>query len=185
MSDRPRIAVITYGSLLHPADLEDLFGDIEGRVAPVKVHGFARIFNQEASWRDTHEDQRAVLNVRHADDAWFNGVLVTGLSQTEFQEYRKRERGYRLLEVESDEIERYDTASLDTEIVSETASFANHDLFLTTIGKKTRDDIQPIDEYVDLCRDGARQWGETFEDDFLRKTHLNSGISLRQHVRAD
>lgn len=182
MTDRPRVAVIVYGSILDPDDLAELFDNIQERAIPIMISGFTRVFNQEASWRETKGDQMAVLNVIRADEGQFNGVLVTDLSRAEFQEFRKRERGYRLVEVESHEINSYDSANIEAEVVSNRPDIETQDLILTTTGTKTRSDISPINSYVKLCRDGAKQWGEEFLQDFLETTKLNSGISLNTYI---
>lgn len=182
MTDRPRLGVIVYGSFIHPDDLADLFDDIPGRVVPVKVRGFDRLFNQEASWRESDGDQKAVLNVTPGSDKWFNGVLVADLSREEFREFRKRERGYRLIEVDFDAIESYDRSIIETDLAVDGPDIESQDLVLTTTGLKTRDSISPIDSYVDLCYDGASQWGTNFLQDFLRTTHLATGESLESYV---
>lgn len=182
MTDRPRLAVIVYGSVLHPDDLRELFGDISYRIAPVTVEGFTRLFNQEASWRETDGTQKAVLNVAPASDRWFNGILVSDLSRSEFSEFRERERGYRLIEVDTDEISSYNQSSIETDLQLSRPDIASQDLVLTTTGAKTREDIDPIDDYVDLCYEGASQWGPEFLQDFLRTTELASGELLESYI---
>jgi hypothetical protein len=181
MTDRPRLAVIVYGSFLHPDDLAELFDDVQSRVVPVEVRDFDRRFNQEASWRETDGDRKAVLNVTPASDEWFNGILVADLSREEFREFRERERGYRLIEVDSDAIERYDRSAIETDRTVNGPDIESQDLVLTTTGLKTRDSIDPIDSYVDLCYDGASQWGVEFLQDFLRTTKLTTGEALKSY----
>lgn len=178
MTERPRIAVIVYGSVLNPNDLSDVFTQIRGRVAPVKVSGFERLFNQEASWRETTGANRAVLNVRRNDDHWFNGILVADLTRSEFREFKERERGYRLTEVEREALTSYDQADIEADVATDRPAVGAQDLVLTTTGSKTRADIEPIAEYAELCRDGASQWGETFLHDFLQTTKTASGESI-------
>jgi len=182
MTDRPRLAVIVYGSFLHPNDLAELFDDVPSRVVPVEVRGFDRLFNQEASWRETDGDRKAVLNVTPASDEWFNGILVVDLSREEFREFRERERGYRLIEVGFDALESYDRPTIEPDLTVDEPDIASQDLVLTTTGLKTRDSIDPIDSYVDLCYDGASQWGSEFLHDFLRTTKLSTGESLKSYV---
>lgn len=178
MTVRPRVSVVVYGSILDPNDLKDLFGNIEGRVLPVKVNGFKRIFNQEASWRETEDLKRAVLNVTQSPENWFNGILVADLSRSEFNQFRERERGYQLVEIKPDQIERFGVTDLDTELSIEQLNLESQDLVLTTTGTKTRSDIKPIEEYLDICRKGASKWGQQFLRDFLETTELNVGRTL-------
>ena len=184
MSERPRVGAVVYGSVLNPTDLRELFDDISGRIRPVTVSGFQRIFDQEASWRETDGRHRAVLNVEQHPDRWFNGILIADISRSEFREFRERERGYRLVEVESDEIAPYESAEIaagDTETMS-TDEMESQDLVVTTVGGKQNDDILPVDDYVDICRAGAQRWGEQFLQDFMSTTRVNTGETLAEYV---
>lgn len=177
MKRRPRVAVVGYGSILDRGDLGELFVDGVRRSVPIRVDGFERVFNQEASWRDVDGDERAVLNVERSDDGWFNGVLVTDLSREEFAAFRRRERGYRLIEVEPDEIDPYDA--------DDRARIDENDLILTTTGERVRDDIAPIRSYARLCADGAADWGDEFLADFLATTEVDDGRSLARYLERE
>lgn len=66
--NRPRIAVIGYGSLLQPSELTDIAEDAPDRAIPVKIDGLKRIFDQRTSWRTDDDVECAVANaVRSAD----------------------------------------------------------------------------------------------------------------------
>lgn len=177
MKRRPRVAVVGYGSMLDKGDLRELFIDGERRSVPVKVDGFERIFNQEATWRDVDGNERAVLNVVRSDDSWFNGVLVPDLDRQELSKFRRRERGYRLVAVELDQIEPYsgpDRARID-----------GNDLVLTTTGEKVQDDIAPIRSYARLCVEGAADWGDEFLSDFLATTGVSEGRTLDGYLERE
>jgi len=179
MSGRPRVAVITYGSLLDPDDLDALFTELTSRVLPITVDGYKRVFNQKASWRDADGESRAVLNVVRHEGAWFNGLLVTDLRREEFANFRERERGYRLVEVAHDQIDLYDSSAVSTDALkADRSPLSDQDLVLVPTGTKVTEDITPIDSYVDLCCEGAEQWGEAFLSDFLRTTRLPCGDDL-------
>lgn len=183
MTDRPRVAVITYGSLLHPEDLTDLFGRIRNRTQPVKVDGFRRAFNQEASWRETEGDDVAVMNVGRSEGSWFNGLMVADLDRSEFAEFRERERGYWLVEVEPESLDEYSPTMLDTSHLGDSPpDLDDQDLVLVPTGKKVRMDVSPIDDYVNICLTGAREWGSDFYEDFLTTTELASGRSLESYM---
>jgi len=175
MSERPRTAVIVYGSLLDPDELAELFDGVDERTTPVTVRGFKRIFDQAASWRETAGEQRAVLNVVRSPESQFNGVLVTDLTSAELQAFRERERGYRLVSIDPAKIEPFERNRADDETA---AAIETQDLLLTTTGEKRRTDIAPIGSYVERCRAGASEWGEPFLQEFLRTTELLSGETL-------
>lgn len=180
MFEQPRVGIVVYGSLLNPDDLRDLFGELSGRIQPVSVSGFQRRFNQAASWRETDGQHRAVLNVAPESDSWFNGLFVGDITRNEFQTYRQRERGYRLVEIGAEEIEPYDsqTNEIDTLTNQERNS---HGLVLTTVGTKPDPEILPIEPYVDRCLTGADHWGQRFQQDFCSKTMVNTGETLAEY----
>lgn len=177
MGERPRLAALVYGSLLDPAELDTLFGDLPGRVWPVRLRGFERICNQAASWRQTDGDQQAVLNVVRNDEAWCNALVVTDLQRTEFRAFKDRERGYRLLEVDPARIDPYAPSEVETN--GETRPpLAEQDLLLVTTGTNVAHDIAPIPSYLRECLDGASQWGERFLAEFKATTAANPGRDL-------
>lgn len=181
MGPRPRLAVVVYGSLLDTEPLVDLFGDIDGRVWPIKLRGFERVCNQTASWRGTDGDERGVLNVVRTDGAWCNGLVVTDLGRGEFAAFTERERGYRLVEVDPELIDSYAEDDVDTTHVGTTTPpLAEQDLVLVTTGTKVDHDIAPIPSYIEACLDGAGQWGEPFLDDFRATTKRNDGTDLTE-----
>lgn len=174
---RPRLGVLGYGSILDPGNLDDVVEDGERTAIPVKVFGFKRTFNQEASWREVNGRERGVLNVERADGGWFNAILLPDLDREEFRMYRERERGYTLIEVESDAVEPYDDT--DERRIDEL------DLLLVPTGKKRRDDIDPIPEYVRICARGAAHWRSQraeFYRDFLDTTETAGGERIERYL---
>lgn len=174
----PVVGIVCYGSLLSPDELVP-FLDGDGSLAvPVRVNGFRRVFNQRSVWRSstTDGDSSAVLNAVLDQDACMNAVLVPELNAREYDAVRRRERGYRMVEVEGSEIEPYnDTQLPDT------------DLVLVPTGNEERLDssLEPIPEYIDICLDGAGHWGEKFYNEFLETTELGNGESLREYLGSD
>lgn len=122
----------------------------------MKVSGFRRLFNQEASWRETDGAERRVLNVELDADAWFNAILLPDVDRETYAEFRERERGYRLVEA--------------------------LDLVLVATGEKTATGIEPIPDYLELCLEGAAHWGEEFYDDFLATTEATPGVPLVDYL---
>ena len=171
---RPRIALVGYGSLLQPSELASLAPDAPDRAIPVKIDGLQRVFDQRTSRRTDDDVECAVANVVRAADSWTNGVMLPDVTRAEFDEFRERERWYRLIEVPLDDIEPYDPAHA--------SRIQEEDLVLTTTGLETAEDIEPIPEYVKACVDGAAAWGEPFREDFLESTRTNTGARLTDHV---
>lgn len=170
--DRPRIGVLGYGSILNPEELSFLDGGRD-RATPVRVEGFRRVFNQEASWRDAADEKRAVLNVTRDGDARCNAVLLSDLARDEYADYRERERGYRLVEVETDAISAYGAADADVDGL---------DLVLIAVGEKADAGIEPIPSYLDVCLSGAREWGTEFEREFVETTETADGTPLAEYL---
>lgn len=164
---RPRIAVIGYGSLLQPSELRKLAPETPERAKPVKIEGFRRVFDQRTSRRTDDDIECAVVNAVRSPGFWMNGVLLPDVTRAEFEEFRERERWYRLVEVSPGDIEPYDQA--DASLIEA------QDVVLTTTGLETDAAIEPIPEYVNACLEGAAEWGETFRDDFLETTETNTG----------
>lgn len=166
----PSVGVIGYGSLLSPDELVPFLQTDASRVVPVRVEGFRRVFNEESVWRvqasKGDDDERAVLNAVRDDDFSMNAVLVPDVSAKEYEALRVRESGYRMVEVESDDIEPY----ADEDIPESTED----GVVLVPTGREERvnDDLLPIPEYIDICLEGARHWGEQFRDEFLRTTYV-------------
>jgi len=75
----------------------------------VRVNGFRRVFNQRSTWRAqaTDADAEAVLNRVREEGLSMNAILLNDLSQREYAVLRDRDLGYRMVEVEEDEIEAY------------------------------------------------------------------------------
>jgi len=179
MKDRPRIAIIGYGSILNPDDITEEFDHLDRRVCPVRVDDFKRIFNQEASWRQTSQDERAVLNVVQSNENWFNGILIGDLSRAEFADLQHRERGYRFVEVESNQIDIYNPEDIEPDGINVNwSAVEEQDLILTTTGKKTDSGALPISDYLEICKEGAQRWGDVFFQDFLETTETNASDSL-------
>ena len=176
--DRPSVGVIGYGSLLSPDELVPFLETDASRVTPVRVEGFRRVFNQESVWRakatEGDENEIAVLNAVRDDTSSMNGVLVPDLSTGEYDALRARESGYRMVEVENEAIEPYGADSED--------DLPEDDVVLVPTGNRVKDELLPIPEYIDICLEGARYWGDGFRDEFLRKTEVRRGETLAEYL---
>lgn len=157
--NRPRVAVVWYGSLMAREEMRNVSTTAPEHAVPVKVEGFRRTFDQETSWRGGDGNQRGVANVVRDPDSWFNGLLVPDLDRDAFVRYRDREEGYTMVEVSRGSIEPYDS--------ERRTALERADIVLVAVGDKRREDIEPKAEYIEICRKGAREWGEEFYADFL------------------
>ena len=176
--DRPSVGVIGYGSLLSPDELVPFLETDASRVTPVRVEGFRRVFNQESVWRakatEGDENEIAVLNAVRDKTSSMNGVLVPDLSTGEYDALRARESGYRMVEVEHEAIEPYGS---DSE-----GDLPEDDVILVPTGKRVNDELLPIPEYIDICLEGARYWGDGFRDEFLRTTDVRQDETLAEYL---
>lgn len=171
---RPKIGLLVYGSLVVPSELGELCPDGVERAVPVRVDGLRRVFNQETSWRSDHPNERAVCNVVRDPESSINGLVLPDVSRETFAEFREREKWYRLIGVPRSDVEPYRG--------SDEEALAANDVFLTTTGTETDDDIEPIPDYVHECVNGAAEWAGTFQEDFLRTTETNSSGSLEDYL---
>jgi hypothetical protein len=167
------LGIIVIGSLLHRDELAYLFDGLPDRSARVRLDGYRRVFDAVADRRETVGDRCAVLNL-HSADAWCNGVLVTDLSPREFGIYARRETTYRFEIVDSEAVTYYENESV-----------ALPDEIIVASDAPSHADVKPIPSYVKTCLSGARQWGETFYDEFLETTAVASGESLRSYLDID
>lgn len=182
--ERPSVGVIGYGSLLSLDELVPFLETDASRVVPVRVEGFRRLFNEESVWRvrasEGDDEERAVLNAVRDEGCSMNAVLVPDVSAEEYEALRVRESGYRMVEVEDDEIEPY----ADEE--DEFPEGVEDDIVLVPTGREERvdDDLLPIPEYVEICLEGARHWGDGFHEEFVRTTYVRGGAggTLRDYL---
>lgn len=178
-TDRPSVGIVGYGSLLSPDELVPFLKTDASRVVPVRVEGFRRVFNQESVWRakvtEGGEDERAVLNAVRDEGRSMNAVLVPDLSSDEYEALRVRESGYRMVEAEKEDIAPYRTDEDD---------LPEDDVVLIPTGRDERvnDDLLPIPEYVEICAEGARYWGESFREEFLRTTEVRGTGTLAEYL---
>jgi hypothetical protein len=103
---------------------------------------------------------------------------VTDLQRDEFETFRDRERGYQLMEVQSDHIDPYPSTEISRPFDTSKPSLDDQDLLLVTTGQHVDNDIDPIPSYLEECLDGASQWGEQFLADFKMTTATNAATDL-------
>ncbi len=158
--------LLAYGSLIHPDEYRALPGLIAA--IPVRVQGYRRIFNQTPSWRKGEGKRIAVLNVIPSPVDSINAICLVLASET-LSTLARRERGYVLEEVPD--------ARLSFDRAIDAGSFPER--FLIYRGRVGLQDhtLLANPEYLNLCMEGAKSWGENFYRLFLKSTYINAASS--------
>lgn len=154
-------SLLVYGSLLNKNELLKKNINLSNCI-PVIVKNFKRGFTQEPSWRKTAGNNRAVLRVDISNDHFINALLIQNISQESLKDIDKREIGYNRVIVDKKDIK----------LCYGSLKEKKEDDIYIYIGKKEKynSDIFPNPDYLNLCLEGAAQWGEKFHKDFLDST---------------
>lgn len=166
------VGIIVYGSLLNSAELADHDLSTE-HVVPVKVRGYKRLFNQKPSWRIGTGDHIGVLNVECASEAWINAICLY-IPYEEQNVFASRESGYIREEIHINAITCYSGFCMIEDV-----SYYIYRGKEEKLGKN----ILPNHEYLDICIQGAEEWGEDFMREFFTTTHLACGTILPEYIR--
>jgi len=163
------MSLIVYGSLLDKDEVNEVL-KLKGwkiSLRPVKVFGFKRIFYKVSDRRAGEGTSVAVLNVEETNDPvdFFNGILISDLSENDLKDLEKREQGYELIQIDSKNIEPYGGP----------LSISGPIYVFTALRHKVKCDIEPIPEYSTLSLKGAESWGKQFLDDFKKSTFKANG----------
>lgn len=161
--------ILVYGSLMNLEEISKL-GLQNKSLIPVKLMGHQRAFNQEPSWRKVEEEKRAVLNVINSSSNWFNGIIITGLTEDILVDLDKREMGYNRVNVDMLKVSFYDSIQEMPE--GDTWIYAGKP-------EKRNVNILPGAEYLKICIQGAGQWGDFFLEDFFKTTFVKERIPLK------
>lgn len=162
-----------YGSLIHQNETKRHLFSPTCRIL-VRIFGFERIFNQKVTSRKTDGNKAAVLNITQKRNAWINAVLLGGFDEQFHQELDIRESGYDRVSLSLQDIYSYNPIN-----------FHDDDKFFIYVGKSGAQDrdILPITDYLHLCLDGAKQFTNSFYEDFLDTTFVNQNIILRKYLK--
>ncbi|XPV69722.1 MAG: gamma-glutamylcyclotransferase family protein [Halarcobacter sp.] len=159
--------LVVYGSLMNKKELQKEGISLDD-VVLVKVFGYKRVFNQEPSYRMVNSVNRAVLTIGEDNESWFNAIVIKNISAEYLSILDKREIGYDQYSFREGEVISYDNEPLTNCIVYK--------------GKieKMSFNIQPNMEYLDICKETAKSFGDEFYEDFINTTFKNSdgGLSL-------
>ncbi len=150
--------LVVYGSLLHSNELKkhNIQRDM---VQMLRVEGYKRIFNQLPSWRKVDGMEKAVLNIEEDSDFWFNAIVIKDLSIDYMRDLDKREIGYERILL--NKAVTYDGEKVDN-------CFA----YIGKTGKQS-DLILPNSNYLKICLEGAKSYGEKFFEEFKKTTFQN------------
>ena len=165
--------VIGYGSFLNKESLAKTI--VPRPVELILVKGYRRIFNLKASHLRQYKVQDplkvAVLNVIPDAEAFLNAILFE-VNEDEFEKLKIRNKNYYTKEVE--------VYNFKTNEQNGTA--------ILFIGKKlehgervVEDHYLPIPQYLDLCKKGAYDYGESFGDFFMKTTYTTDGKNLEEY----
>jgi hypothetical protein len=160
------IAILIYGSLLHPEELERLLVNSEKELFRVQVNGYERRFSMPITDYHDNEDYsgRGALNLHSNPERWMNGILVGPLKLEGLRRYATRERCYSLAEIAPSNLNFYST---------ERSARLTYEKYYTPVLREGHDkSLRPHPEYLDLCLEGARNWSDDFYGDFLKSTYV-------------
>lgn len=165
------LGIIVYGSLINTTESAQSNDKADG-IIPIKTRQLRRIFNQRPRWRTTTSQQAAVLSIHPDQNEWFNGICYC-YSTFDFSALDQRERGYVRTTLSSGRITPYPGYQLP-----------DLDKVHIYLGREEqRDDtLLPHPQYLDICLNGARDWGQDFYDDFLDTTYVRNEIQLRRYI---
>lgn len=167
-------AIIAYGSLINPMELAKR-QHLYSSAIPVRVKGYKRSFNQEPSWRKGVDEERAVLRVDPSEEHTFNGLLLPLENEADLSQLDEREQGYTRERLSLKQVEHF---------VPGTKLEFSGDIFLYA-GKpeKLNPKILPNKVYLEVCLEGAKEWGEEFYRQFIKTTLINEQ-SLQSILKA-
>ena len=206
--------VLGYGSLLHPDSLRRTLPHVKkGGIRPVRVGGTRRIFNLVSpGWAKLAGGVRgrrvAALNAVPATEARMNAVAFF-LEEEEIGPLDRREFCYEKIK----NVPFADWGKLPVECSAEPENGLYYSVMdaaklKARFPQRYRDEYQPLgadgllsddvlpqEDYLSVCLQGARLWGDDFLTFFLRHTlladgrttldHYLQGEALERHLQAD
>lgn len=165
--------IIGYGSLMN----REQFEGKEHRLVIVK--GWKRVFNKVVSrpvWKQyARGDELGTLNVIQSQSSHFNAVAHR-VSDEEFSKLIEREEDYHREKAGAYDFKTHEKLGDYTLFVSNTTNKQGDTLI--------RDDIKPINEYLEVSRRGAYSWGDDFGEEFDRTTFLADGrVCIKEFLK--
>ncbi|MAG61152.1 hypothetical protein CL619_05165 [archaeon] len=152
--------IFGYGSLMNLQSLKKTVPDAKS-IFPALLKNYIRVFETESSTRLSKQNTSiCVLNIRENQNAFVNGICFE-VSENFFNDLLKREGAYELKEIT--------ITSLITE--KDFSAF----VFVDKFNKNQEflfDDPAQMD-YLQICIDGAKDFGEDFYQMFLETTFID------------
>lgn len=166
--------LIVYGSLLHKDEIYKYDSTIED-IIPVKVSDYKRSFNLLPSARKGIGNYKSVLNIQKEENQLFNGICIV-YKQIDIALLDNREKGYDRITLNSQNIKTYDNnISLDSLNIYVYKGFKD----------MIDESIMPNVDYLKLCLEGSKQWGDEFHTDFLNTTYMNNNHTLESFIKSN
>ena len=163
------IYVFGYGSLINKNELSTLFSK-KKKVIPVIVSGLKRVFNVSVSG-----GKYKVFGVKESSSnaAECNGVLVK-VNEAELAELIERESHYKVKTVNKNRLSFPYGKPIALKKDDQILCFYPKPTF--TLNKKHSELIPTRPNYLNICLEGAKGFGEDFLNDFIENT---SGVQTR------
>ncbi len=168
------IGLIVYGSLLHKDEISKYKSKVK-QVIKIKVLNHKRCFNLLPSVRIGIGNYKSVLNIKKSKNSYFNAVCII-YEKVDIKKIDEREKGYNRIKISNDNIASYHKENIPSKI----------DIY-TYVGLKNKENysIMPNVDYLKLCLEASKTWGEDFHDDFIKTTHINNNIKMERFIESN
>ncbi|WP_457607949.1 gamma-glutamylcyclotransferase family protein [Nitratifractor sp.] len=153
-------ALLVYGSLVHPDEHRAISGLVDA--VPLRLRGYRRRFTQRPSWREGVGERIAVARVDPDPRGEIN-LLCLLFETIDFRALDERERGYRRIEIDPSLLHPCRNEPLP-----------DCERFFLYLGREElhAPELEPNPDYLRLCLEGARHWGEEFYRKFVESSGL-------------
>ncbi len=154
------IKIFGYGSLVNENSIRRTVPNATN-IIPVKIKGFVRVFNLPTKNKRCiiNNIPVAVLNIEKSEYYEEMNGVVFDMDETHFEDLKARESSYELFELETYDYE----GKLHRAFTFRARHYEAYDFQFESPTQE---------EYLRLCLDGAKSFGEKFYEDFLNTTHI-------------
>lgn len=166
--------LITYGSLLHEKEINKYDSLIED-IIPVEIVGYKRSFNLLPSVRVGIGKYKSVLNIQESKHNTFNAVCII-YKEIDILLIDEREKGYDRIIIDANNIKTSNKANLLHSIT--VYAYRGFEYMIDN-------SIMPNVDYLKLCLEGSKQYGEDFYHHFINTTYMNNNITLKNFIESD
>lgn len=166
--------LIVYGSLLHKEEISKYDSLIEN-IIPIKVSSYKRSFNLLPARRVGIGNYKSVLNIQKSSNNSFNGVCII-YKEVDIASIDDREKGYDRILINSKDI----ITNKKADILSSINIYAYKGL-----DHMIDHSIMPNVDYLKLCLEGSKQYGDKFYKNFITSTHMNNDFTLEDFIKSN